>query len=839
MTRGRGRYHTQRGSGRRKSDRGEARSGQSRGESRVKPTSSFTKLMPSRTSVDLLAGKKRERPLVGMHFWGLLGFALLILAQSGSGPFGAGLALILPGAALLWRPPRMSPGPVLDGAVFLLLLVLLAAFIPQFYWPDADWRQAASAAVGIDLPIMLSTQPGVSFEVWLQVAATFAWFYAVFSWPINDSGRRWFFFGLSIILGCFAGMVLWGSWHLLRFPAVEVTSVQGGFLSFAWTPSLLAAGGIATFAYAMKDVRGREVSGISGFIATGLCLLALFFAGFRAGLIAYFVGLLLWSLWRFRSRAPRSRALRVGLPILLFGVFILILVPGPRADWDDVPPGSTADTLSMVSDGPLTGFGLGQFSAVFPQYRVASATPESISRAPSSLLRFVAEGGLLSGLALSLFVFFYWRSFRRRLSGRGAGLRVAALLGALVYLLHGCVAASAHAEVSAYLALLLAGVALPPSRSGPARSLPPFYWRACGVVLLVFGLMWVVAAMAKLPLHSAVKQTILREQIATAESDNAMSEAVGLAGEWASSRPLDWGAHQKKGALLLANGDASGAAEAFARASFAEPTLGQVPYEQGFYWMGVSSEQAVDAWRDAFDREIADPFMAFARIVQAAGSRPDDLLRGLAELSMAHANFRAYYLEQLHGPLLETELSDELGRHPALNHFSQEQRTRVVANWIENGDTTRAEAFLHAHAEHLSRVWWLRSIAEKQRANFAGAVALIRSNLPSPMRPEPVVELAEDTLIRLQREFATDPSDPLKGQTLFHLSYRNGDYREALAVCQKVLQSNPDAIRFHYWRGQCLFQLGDMVESWFSFETYMEAKQKSPAPIGTAKNDES
>ena len=131
-----------------------------------------------------------------------------------------GLALILSGTALLIHPPIRGLGKLGDLAVLGLLACLLLAFVPQFYWPTADWRLDAVESFGLELPSSLSVQPWISFEAWLMALAGFAWLYAALQWKINLPGRRCLFFCLSILLSVIAGAVVWGNLIGARFLGV-------------------------------------------------------------------------------------------------------------------------------------------------------------------------------------------------------------------------------------------------------------------------------------------------------------------------------------------------------------------------------------------------------------------------------------------------------------------------------------------------------------------------------------------------------------------------------------------------------------------------------------------
>ena len=156
-------------SSRSESSKRSGRSSSKRRKSSTRASSSFapTSVAPSRAPV----GVRRSSPAVPAEcagfIWALLGVCVLILLGGGHHACALGFALVLPGLALLIRPPVRSLGKWMDFGVVGVLGTLLFAFVPLFYWKFPEWRVAAVEDFGIELPWTLSVQPWVSFEAWL------------------------------------------------------------------------------------------------------------------------------------------------------------------------------------------------------------------------------------------------------------------------------------------------------------------------------------------------------------------------------------------------------------------------------------------------------------------------------------------------------------------------------------------------------------------------------------------------------------------------------------------------------------------------------------------------
>src|SRR5207249_5209036 len=82
--------------------------------------------------------------------------------------------------------------------------------------------------------------------------------------------------------------------------------------------------------------------------------------------------------------------------------------------------------------------------------------------------------------------------------GTNQRFRLAALIGALVFALHGVVDVSGHRVGTAFAGIFLLGLSLHrPLKFKPSRWTVPFF-RVIGLFLLASGLPWAVAALSKI-----------------------------------------------------------------------------------------------------------------------------------------------------------------------------------------------------------------------------------------------------------------------------------------------------------------------------------------------------
>jgi O-antigen ligase len=711
-----------------------------------------------------------------------------------------------------------------------LLACLLLAFVPQFYWPMPGWRVDAVQSLGLELPSSLSIQPWISFEAWLMAVAGFAWLYAALQWKVNLPGRRWLFFWLSILLSVIAGIVVCGNLVGARYPGAEEAGVFSFFPSPHQTANFLLLGGLATFAYAMEGIRTRDPLPLIGVPASALCLGGLFLLGSPVVALLYFAGSVLWLLVSLRVRSW-PRAFKIGLPLaIIFCSLFLVksdramdLMSGFATSDSQINQGGHLnifqDTTKLVLDAPLSGVGLGSFSAVFPQYREASASYLPVLHPQSDFLWLASEGGLLAVGFLIVFLIAYALRCRGITEGGSGNYRLFALVAVIIFLLHGLVDVPGHRPGAVYFAILFAALALP-SRDHPKISLPTAFWRTPGVTLIAFGLMWLGAGTFNFPWHSSVRVAHYQEEILSHVSALDHAAADSAVNGWLGLSPLDWRGYFQRAELILSNtGDQEAATADFTRARFVEPISGDVSFEEGIVWLPINATRAISAWRETFLREMEDMDSVFDRMLEQAVSL--EMREKMARLSEINPHFRARLLSSLEGEALISEISYELSKDPLLSGFDRGQRSRIVENWINNGDLNSANTFLLEYGESLENSWWLRSLLLQKQANFKESLDLIRKNIDAPKLPK--MQKNEAAFIRLLREHAAAPNDAEKGIALIYIYVAQGDYGKALPIIDRLLVGDTPNLDLCYWRGECLYRMQEYSESWDAFGDYIEA----------------
>lgn len=719
----------------------------------------------------------------------------------------------------------------MDRMALAFMAVLLLSFVPQFYWPDPDWRTTAEEIFQIHLPSSLSVQPWAGLEAWVSALAGFAWFYAASSWKINHSGRRWFYFVLSAVVGVMALVLLWGNMIGGKYPGTEDAEVFSFFPNRDQIANVIVLGGVAAFGYAMCALRTRRLLPLVGLLASGFCFLALIRGIAWAGLLLFFFGIVSGYVLLL-AKGLLSKRIKIGFSFLVLS-FGLILASHSQvmeraidfmASANDRSGSNqllmAGDTLEMIKSTPLAGHGLGTFGAVFPQYRDLSANHQAVAHPGNDPLWLAAESGVLGLVLLLAFVAAYLIRCRGLSQGSGGPYRLVALTVVLIFMLSALVDVPWHQPGTLYFAILFVALALPQAKRQKSAYRPRF-WRLCGGCLIVAGMLWGLSGPSGLSRHSSLTaeqyESKVEESIASDDYDNWRL----WVDKWIDRRPLDWKAYFQRATLTLSESrELERAAADFRRARFVEPNRGVVALEEGFVWIPYDTDRTLAAWREVFFRELKSPEGAFQRMLDAASKNPE-LMAGLGRLSEFDAYYRTYFLNYQSGDYLMQELARDLENNSGLSHFSRKQRTAIVKNWIERGDKVSAESFLEAHESGLERPWWLWSLLRKESAKFEDAVNRIRLAITPPALPETTT--GEISYERLKREFSLTPGDIIKGTALLDFYLKQDNFRKISELTRTMVDTQKDApLYVRYWHAESFFRLGDYIESWYAYEEYLK-----------------
>ena len=741
----------------------------------------------------------------------------------------SGFGVITAGALLIFCPPKLSLGRSLHLGMGILLSTGLLSLLPQFYWPDPAWRTAAVDVFSIKLPFLLSIQPLKSWEGLVMLSAGLSWFYVLATLKMNVEGWRWFFSVLSLVMLGFAFFVIMGTVNHWAVFSVDLERGSSFVMERDIMANFLALGGLACASYGLRGLRNIQLVNIFSLLVSVVCVSALFISQMTAGIMLFFIGILVWFIV-ILIRTPRSKLKKYAFPVLLSSMVLWVVLPGGIIGRSITTITETTqygvdmripvylDCIELIAESPIAGIGFGNFSAIFPQYRIFSRSPDELNSPQSDLLWLLAEGGMVffGGLLVCLFGFI--QIFKEKKSGSNIRYRRIVFLCVCVFILHTIVATPAHHFGSIYFALLLAGLALPAESLKQSR-VSSRRWRLVGYFLLLNGLSWIVGDVLQIGMHS---QTIRRQaetQMLEDNPESSLEDANFVLEKALRSRPLDWRLHHERGKWQLsASGDIDEAMFDFKRAAFCEPVFSSVLFEEGLQWIEYDLNRTGVAWLNALYRESEDSIGMFQGMLKGAQGNPLMVDR-IQMLSYFDTLYRREYLLSMEGAALLKEISNDFSDHPSLSFFSPEDRSAVVFHWLHYADVKDVEAFMERYGSDLPDAWYIQAQLLSRRADFIAALDLLVQNIE---RFEiSTKEITDMDLVRLQRSYDMLPGDLTRGLELLEVYLANRDLKKALVLIESLIENDLKSPKIYYWRAEVLRQMGDFSDSWFAFIEYL------------------
>ena len=203
--------------------------------------------------------------------------------------------------------------------------------------------------------------------------------------------------------------------------------------------------------------------------------------------------------------------------------------------------------------------------------------------------------------------------------GTNQWFRLAALIGALLFALHGLVDVSGHRVGTAFAGIFLLGMTL-------RRPLPKLAsvgltnsFRVFGLILSVIGLTWIVAVYREIPLPGSVGVDVEKHLAARANVGRSFKETIERSTRALVWAPLDWQLYfQRAVGEVGANRPPAEAVDDFRRARFLEPGSFEVPYQEGLAWLMRDRLLTLTAWREALRRAGTERPELYARMLSTA-----------------------------------------------------------------------------------------------------------------------------------------------------------------------------------------------------------------------------
>lgn len=745
-----------------------------------------------------------------------------------------GIIVALLGLILLADPPRHSLGRVLNIILLAVVACAATAFLPESWFLRPAWRLVVANDFGITLPGTLSPQPWITLGCFVSFLAGLSWLYYVSALDLDlrEVRQQLRLFAAGIVLLAALCLALYYAQTALPF-----WHNQRGFGPFPnrnQTANLFGLTAIVILACGQDDIRHGRKRWIAWLLGLAVIVTAIILNFSRAGIVILVAGSALW-LGAFILRKGSAARIALGLSVLLILLTVMLVFGGQTFERFNLRAGEGGDmatdlrwaifrdALQLIRASPWFGIGLGNFDEVFAIFRDASLTSARTIHPESDWFWLWVEVGwpviLLAIAGLAILV----RRVFPLQEGTNQRVRLAALIAAFLFALHGLVDVSGHRVGTAFSGIFFLGMALLRPGQLVATAWLPRIFRLTGLLLLTFGIAWVLATRYEMALPGGVGVENEMRQAAAASQGRNFSETIQRttrALEWA---PLKWQLYFSRAVGKVGAKQPPGEAlDDFRRARFLEPNVYEVPYQEGIVWLAREPAFAITAWREALRRVGMQRLEVYGHMLALASQHSPEVRQGLEEIGMAHHDLALIYLQGAAGEGFMTALHRLLEQDPNLKMFSSEERVKFFSLWAERGDRKELLSAVEAHPDWMKDAW--RSVAKDHasRKDFRGAFELVRRFGQAPRLPETPFGTSID---QLRQAFHASPDNYGAGFQLYQEQLRLGRIDEALLTVRHFTEQPGPPSYFHFLEAEAWAAKENWERAWKAWEKFAAARK--------------
>jgi hypothetical protein len=781
--------------------------------------------------------ERRRRDLSATHWISDSAIALLpVLAcflGGSSQKWAEGIVVALLGLYLLARPPRESLGAATNCILVAVLAVATIAFLPARWFFLPEWRIALANDFGISLPFTLTPQPWLTAGCLVSLIAGFSWLYVVSTQKLELRSTRFQLRLFVVSIVALAGMSIVLYLAHAAFPFWINQRGFGPFPNRNHTANLFSITAVVLLACGQDDLRHGRKRWLLWLGALGVLLAALVLNFSRAGLVILVGGSALWiAIVALRQRSPAWIAL--GCSFLLLLLTAILLFGGETLERFHLREFSGLgistdfrwrifrDTFQLIGASPWCGIGLGNFSALFAIFRSASLGDTRALHPESDWLWVWTELGwpavalILVGTALLI------RRVLPLREGSNQRFRLAALIGAFLFALHGVIDVPGHRVGTAFAGIFLLGLCLYRPLGLKPRRWVAYVFRLTGILLLVTGASWVVAARGKLPLPGGVGVANAKELSANANRDRNFAEAISLTNRALVWAPLDWQLYFLRAFGEVGDKQPSNALDDFRRARFLEPNAYEVPLAEGNVWLSSRPVLAATAWREALRRAgLQQRAEVYSIMLSNASLQNPEVSRILEETGLEQHDLALVYLNRVSGGSFDHGLAEFLKHDPNLETLSETEKLALFSLWSERGDLEQLSRAIEQHPEWLSYAWLGMASHAAATKDFRSAYELVQRFGEAVALPR---ISTGSSLEELQRRFYAAPDNYAMGYALYREQMQRGRIDDALLTARHFSERPNAPAYFHFLEARCWAEKQNWERAWNAWQKFQSAK---------------
>ena len=736
--------------------------------------------------------------------------------------WGEGLVVALLGIYLLVRPPRFSLGWPINLVLLSILFWSAIAFLPANWFYQPNWRATYINDFGIALPNSLSPQPWVTGTCLVSFVAGLTWLYIVCSERLGlrevRSALRLFTLGLVALAAIC--ILFWLAktappfWHNERN--------FGPFPNRNQTGNLFGLTAIMILACGQDDLRKGRKRWIFWGLALAVIIAALVINFSRAGIGILVAGSALWlGVFSLRQRSPSRVALVISFLLLLFTA--LLLFGGQTLERFHLRNLANAgisgdfrwrifsDVFQLIRDSPWVGIGLGNFEDVFAIFRAASYSDRRAIHPESDWLWLWTEVGWVAVVLVVVGLIFIIRKVFPLREGTNQRYRLATLIAAILFALHGLVDVSGHRVGTMFAATFLLGLSLHRPHSFKRSRSVPILFRLVGLILLVVGASWVVAARGQKLLPGSVGVTNAKQLATIDNRERNFTETVAVTTAGLKWAPLDWELYFSRAVAEVQLNQSDNALADFRRARFLEQISYELPLAEGNVWISSQPVLAATAWREALRRAGPDRAGVFSVMLSKAALRSPEVSRILADLGVSRHDLALPYLARISGAEFNRALAKVLENDPDLSSFTETEKLALFDYWSNRGDAAELSRAVEQHPAWLPYAWLGLAKYNASKNDFRAAYTLTQRYGD----PVALPRISSSVSVQqLESRFRAAPDNYAIGYELYRAQMQSGRIDDALNTARHFSERAHSPAYFRYLEAQCWAEKQNWERAW-------------------------
>jgi hypothetical protein len=784
------------------------------------------------------AESRRRQHSVGASSFSNAAIALLpVLACFLGGAtekWAEGIVVAFLGFFLVVRPPRLSLGPATNGILAALLLLAAIAFLPDRWFFIPAWRVALVNDFGISLAATVTPQPWLTAGGLVSFSAGLSWLYLVATQNLElravRSQLRFFATGIVIL----AAISILFYWTHLNLPFWLSRRGFGPFPNRNQTADLFGLTAIVILACGQDDFRKGKKRWTLWVLALGIIVTALILSFSRAGILILIAGSALW-LGVFALRQRSTSRIALGLSFVLLLLTALLVFGGETLERFHLRDVSNAgistdfrwrifrDTFELIRNSPWCGVGLVNFEPVFAIFRNASFGNTRALHPESDWLWLWSEVGwpavavAIVGLALLI------RRVFPLQEGTNQRYRLATLIAALLFAIHGIIDVSGHRVGTAFAGIFLLGLSLHrPLDLKPSRSIPILF-RGVGVVLFAAGMSWLIAARSTKLLPGSVGVTNVKQLSAVANREHDFIQAIRLTSRAFTWAPLDWQLYFVRALAEVGARQPVQALDDFRRARFLEPNSYDVPLAEGNAWLSSQPSLAPTAFREALRRARSRRRDVYSGMLNTESLQNPEVAQILEQVGLSQPDLALAYLSNVSGETFHRGLAQFLKNDPNLQSLSDTEKLALFVLWSERGDLEELVRLVQQHSDWTRYAWLGIAKYNASKKDFRSAYELIQRFGDPVALPRISVG---PSLEELENRYRAAPDNYAVGYALYREQIEHGRIDDALLTARHFSERVSSPAYFRYLEAQGWAAKQNWERAWNAWLAYREATRK-------------